>query len=385
MSESNTSGGFLIEGARDVHLASCHAAINGGPGYKVTGGDSVQIYDSLAYQNNEEGIILTGGRGLEVAGCVCSNNGQTANNTYDGIAVGSGISSVRISHNRSGDFLLTLTNKQRYGLSVATSTDYINVIANELSGNQTAEMLSTSTGGNNVIIHKSQFTTNAGTLYVGTAQVIATDPGNGGEVLRVGGHARFNGYIKTEGSNGQLRLDNRNSSNSSMLNIYNQDGTAFRFGNASTNSDYAVLTKSLWAPVDAALNAELGSAASPWGRIIVGTGTAIKPSSTVSSELSLGWYRSAASVMALSYGGLDMPRGTNASFGTALLSVGSIKVSTTYIATGDVVMLTSQGGGTFANLGALEVNGITSGTSFAIASTSATDNNVVAWWIIKSH
>lgn len=116
-----------------------------------------------------------------------------------------------------------------------------------------------------------------------------------------------------------------------------------------------------------------------------GADSSTTPSFAFESERGLGWYRSGNSKMALSRGGLDMPRGTNASFGTALLSVGSIKVSTTYIATGDIVMLASQGGGTLGNLGALEVNGITSGTSFNINSTSATDNNVVAWWIIKSH
>lgn len=122
-----------------------------------------------------------------------------------------------------------------------------------------------------------------------------------------------------------------------------------------------------------------------YGQLLLSPGAVTQPSSAFTSEASLGFYRSGNSKMALSYGGLDMPRGTNASFGTALLSVGSVKVSTTYIATGDIVMLAGQGGGTLGNLGALEVNGITSGTSFNINSTSATDNNVVAWWIIKSH
>lgn len=105
-----------------------------------------------------------------------------------------------------------------------------------------------------------------------------------------------------------------------------------------------------------------------------------------STETLLGLTRSGASTVALSYGSLTVPAiavkaTANGSFGTGTLSVGSAKVSTTYVKTGDVVMLVDQGGG--SNLGSLQLNGITSGTSFAVLSSNAADSNIFAWWIVR--
>lgn len=112
------------------------------------------------------------------------------------------------------------------------------------------------------------------------------------------------------------------------------------------------------------------------------SGTAILPSIAFSSELSLGWDRSAASVMALSYGGLGIAAGTNASCGTAVLgSNGSVNVATTYVKTGDLIFLTDQTPG--GTLGDLEILGIRNASGFTIASTGLTDTSTVAWLIIR--
>lgn len=152
-SEDNALGGFEISACRDIRLAGCHSAINGGPGYSFTGGDSWSVIDSLAYQNQTYGIIATGGTGGAITGNTCSNNSQLTNNTYDGIRVGSGMTGVRVTGNRSGDFIVTLTNKQRYGLSLASGgSDYLYVWANDLRNNNTGTIENFSSGANNLIL-----------------------------------------------------------------------------------------------------------------------------------------------------------------------------------------------------------------------------------------
>lgn len=122
------------------------------------------------------------------------------------------------------------------------------------------------------------------------------------------------------------------------------------------------------------------------GQFDAGSGSALFPGLGFISETSLGLYRSAASILALSYGALGMPAsGTNPSFGTAVLASGVKVVNTTMVATNDPIFLTSQGGGTFANLGIVEISAISSGQSFTIKSSNVLDDNIVAWWIIKPH
>ena len=120
-----------------------------------------------------------------------------------------------------------------------------------------------------------------------------------------------------------------------------------------------------------------------FGQVSASSGVqAIKPAFAYQSELSLGWYRSGASVMALSYGGLGVKNGTNASFGTAALgSNGSVNVATTYVAAGDVIFLTDQTAG--GTLGDIELGGIRAGSGFTILSTSITDTSTVGWLIVR--
>lgn len=150
-SESNTLGGFYITAARDFRLNGCHAAVNGGNGYFINGGTSVTLTDCLALQNQQHGFYLATGTGMKLDGCTASNNSQQTNATYDGIVIGA--SGTRVTGNRSGDFVFTLTNKQRAGLNLQAGTDFLYVGANDLQGNTgqgfSQPILNNSTGANN--------------------------------------------------------------------------------------------------------------------------------------------------------------------------------------------------------------------------------------------
>lgn len=134
--ESATNSGWLIEAARDVRLSGCHAAVNAGNGFEIRGGDSIALSDSLALQNGRHGIFVAGGNGVKVDGNTCSNNSQEATTIYSGIRVDNGVTGARVVNNRSGDFIFSLPNRQRYGISLSpTGTDSLLVTGNDLRGN----------------------------------------------------------------------------------------------------------------------------------------------------------------------------------------------------------------------------------------------------------
>lgn len=344
LSESNTSGGFLVEAVRDMHFSSCHAAVNGGPGYNITGGDGVQIHDSLAYQNSGDGIIVSSTsapRGVEISGCICTNNGQATDNTYDGINIGSGTSGIRIANNRSGDFFLTLPNKQRSGISIAASTDYITAINNDVVGNKTAGFASASTGTNNLVVDSSYVTTSsigqmswlasqffqdgtalapsiglqsdrslgfykfgaktlqlsAGTLQVDQFSAVAgaLDQSNTSNVVRISGGASAKIQLATQATVGKLIQ---------LENVGTATGAVFRVSQPGT-----VIFETGGGPAFAA-----------WGP----DGTVLAPFWTFSSERSLGFWRSGVSRLGFSYGQFSLPDGSNTTPSIGLSSATSV-------------------------------------------------------------
>lgn len=79
--------------------------------------------------------------------------------------------------------------------------------------------------------------------------------------------------------------------------------------------------------------------------------------------------------------GLFLKVGTNATFGRATLSAGTVTVSTTKASTTmEVILSRRTAGGT---LGHLSIGTITAGTSFVINSSSATDTSDVSWIIVE--
>ena len=67
--------------------------------------------------------------------------------------------------------------------------------------------------------------------------------------------------------------------------------------------------------------------------------------------------------------------------GTATLTAGAVTVSTTAVTANSRIFLTAQSGTT--NAGFLSVSTRTAGTSFAIASSNASDARTVAWMIVE--
>lgn len=144
-------------------------------------------------------------------------------------------------------------------------------------------------------------------------------------------------------------------------------------------------------------NVRLGQflAAGGLGALWVEVGSATSPGVAYALEPKLGWYRSGASTMALSYGTVDftgsgavtsiasltIKSGTNNSCGTAVLgSNGSVNVANTYVKTGDLIFLTDMSPG--GTIGSLEILGIRNASGFTIASTNVADTSTVGWLIV---
>lgn len=151
--ESCTSSGFDISDGRDVRLIGCHSAVNSGSGFNLTGGTSINLTDCIALQNSLHGFYITGGIKVKVNGCTASNNSQATSVTYDGMRIETGVNNVRVINNVFGDFIFTTTNKQRYGLSIDGTTDYLIIIGNEFLGNQTGTLANFSTGTHNQVVN----------------------------------------------------------------------------------------------------------------------------------------------------------------------------------------------------------------------------------------
>ena len=169
-----TSDGFAVTAGRDIRFEGCHAAANSENGFEITGGDSVVLQDCLALQNNKYGFIVTGGAGVGIINCTASDNSQTTDNTYDGIRIEANVTHARVIGCRSGDFIFSLTNDQRYGVSLGAGTsDYLVCKDNDCQGNQTGDIGNFSTGTSNDIDQDGTFTatlTGFATPPTGTAR-----------------------------------------------------------------------------------------------------------------------------------------------------------------------------------------------------------------------
>jgi len=150
-----SGNGFYVEGAcRDVRFDACSADVNTLNGFHIAAaaGESIAIDGCLSLQNGAHGVLIEGNGGVRVVGCSISDNSQTTDNIYDGVRIANGAANVIVANNRIGDYILTQTNDQRYGISIGTdNTDYITVEGNALEGNQTAPIGNFSTGSNNSI------------------------------------------------------------------------------------------------------------------------------------------------------------------------------------------------------------------------------------------
>lgn len=145
--------GVHIDAGRDIRALGVHCAANSGHGFLVNGGDSTTLTQCLALQNGQHGYYFNGGTMSAAIGCTASNNGQAANVTWDGMRIEVNVTNVRILGCKSGDFIYTLANKQRYGLSLAfgVTVDYCRVIGNDFTGNTTGPVGNFSTATHNLL------------------------------------------------------------------------------------------------------------------------------------------------------------------------------------------------------------------------------------------
>jgi hypothetical protein len=153
--EAMTSSGVVVTAGRDAQFKGHEAAVNGGSGFDISGGTAVDISDgSLALQNQLHGFYFhgTGVNGASVQGSKASNNSQASHASYDGCRIEDNTTHVNATGNRFGDYFFTLTNKQRYGLSIGSvATDYIVAGNNDLNGNATGGLGNFSSGTHNAI------------------------------------------------------------------------------------------------------------------------------------------------------------------------------------------------------------------------------------------
>jgi hypothetical protein len=96
-----------------------------------------------------------------------------------------------------------------------------------------------------------------------------------------------------------------------------------------------------------------------------------------------GWQPVAAASMSRPSGrGVKIAEGANAKQSTATLVAATVTVSNTSVTANSRIFLTAQNSGT-GTAGALRVSARTAGASFAVTSTSTTDNSTFAYEIIE--
>lgn len=78
---------------------------------------------------------------------------------------------------------------------------------------------------------------------------------------------------------------------------------------------------------------------------------------------------------------LHFKNGTNASFGTATLSIGSVNVATTAVTATSVIFLTDQN--PVGTVGFIGLGGIRAGSGFTVLSTNVLDTSVIGWMIVE--
>ncbi len=204
-SESNTQTGWSIEEGQDVRLIGCEAAVNTTHGYSITGGKAIELTSCFSLSNQQHGFDIEGGVTVGLNGCTASNNSQQTTNTYDGIRVAAAY--TRVVGCRSGDFYLSLANKQRWGISIA-AVDFLKIYGNDLDGNFSGPMQNFAAGQAHVFIQGTSTSSEAFKRLV-TEVVTLADAANiaidasAGEVQQVtiGGNRTMN--APTAGQAGQ--------------------------------------------------------------------------------------------------------------------------------------------------------------------------------------
>jgi len=139
---NNGESGMMITSEKRWSLVNCRVMKNLGSTYDaaglaIQGSGRGQIIGGYYNENQGPGIDLYNSNHIQIIGAMIRDNGQKADNSYDGI---------RIRGDSNHNVILgctiysTLTNKQRYGINEEDTADYNLVVGNIVHGNVTGQI-----------------------------------------------------------------------------------------------------------------------------------------------------------------------------------------------------------------------------------------------------
>jgi len=137
----------------DVNLVNCWSATNGLSGLRCAANtDGVLVSGCRFINNDQRGILIENGKNYTISGCQIGMNSIDGSASYDGIAIGAGVTHVTIENCFSGGPLGRIgtlaSNFQRYGVWIGAGADYLVISGNDLTGNVTGALLNNSTASN---------------------------------------------------------------------------------------------------------------------------------------------------------------------------------------------------------------------------------------------
>ncbi|MBR8096308.1 hypothetical protein KDX13_06240 [Burkholderia cenocepacia] len=138
-----------------IEFNGCWAAYStAGDGVHVMGSgtNGITWQGGRIRENGFNGVNLVGGLNVQFNGAQISQNSKAATNTYDGVAVQSGVSNWQVLNCQIGNFASGLSTKQRYGVNVQTgSSNNYAVVSNGFVQNQSGGLVDNGTGTNKTV------------------------------------------------------------------------------------------------------------------------------------------------------------------------------------------------------------------------------------------
>lgn len=147
---------FVDNGGKigDINIVNCWAATNYLSGVICgTNCNGILISSSRFINNQQHGIFLQGGANYTITGNQIGMNSMQGSALYHGIAVAPNVSHFTINSNFIGGPLggigVLTSNLQNYGVFISTgSSDYFNILSNDLTGNISGAISNSATGTN---------------------------------------------------------------------------------------------------------------------------------------------------------------------------------------------------------------------------------------------
>ena len=149
---ANTEDGFQVISGTSIEFTNCYAAICDN-GLRISGGNGVRWIGGEIFANSKHGAYITGGIGVLISNADIHNNSRETSVTYDGINVGSAVTSFKIVNNdigTRGNF--STSSAHRYDIAIeSAASDRFIVTGNNLFDGDTGPLLDLSTGTQKII------------------------------------------------------------------------------------------------------------------------------------------------------------------------------------------------------------------------------------------